>query len=131
MTNTPETMADFEGFARDVMEGWEAHCDLEASEKFELAQKHNLLRAIPGGFDPEAHCDEYGNSEPGDDWFELNYPLGHADTRPAPAVEGLLGVARRAVSGEGMAGDAYHDLNALLSSQHYALAAYEGEKRDG
>lgn len=50
---------------------------------------------------------------------------------PAPGVERLVDVAQRAVSGEEMTGDAMADLSALLSSLHYALAAYEGEGRDG
>lgn len=72
MTKAP----DWEGFGRAIMEMWQAHCDLDAADRFEWALKYNLLREVVGGFDPESHDDEWGNAEEGDDWYEVNYTLG-------------------------------------------------------
>lgn len=66
------TKPDWEGFGKAIMEEWGAHCDIEASEKFELALKFNVLREIPGGFDPEKHVDAFGCGERGCPWYELN-----------------------------------------------------------
>lgn len=65
---------DFEGFTKAIMEDWQEHCDIDAADKFEWALKFNILRKIPGGFDPKQHEDVYfGEAEPGDPWYESNY----------------------------------------------------------
>lgn len=66
------TPPDYEGFTKAVMEEWHEHWDLEASDRFELALKFNILREIPGGFDPECHVSDF-DTEPGDPWYEKNY----------------------------------------------------------
>lgn len=53
---------DWEGFGRSIMKEWAEHWDIEASDKFELAVKHGLLRKIEGGYNPEVH--------EGDNWYE-------------------------------------------------------------
>ena len=63
---------DWEGFGRAIMEEWGSHTDLEASDRFELALKFNILREVPGGFNPEIHVDSYYDAEPGDPWYEVN-----------------------------------------------------------
>lgn len=71
-----DTKPDWEAFGKAVMENWQYHCDVDAAEKFEFAVKHNILREIPGGFDPKKHDDDVGCAEKGDPWYELNI---HAD----------------------------------------------------
>ena len=44
---------DWEGFGRAIMEEWQEHGDIEASEKFDLAVRYKILVPVPGGFDPE------------------------------------------------------------------------------
>lgn len=75
MTKAP----DWEGFGRAIMVVWQAHCDLDAADCFEMAIENNLLREIEGGFDPESHHDEVGNAEEGDPWYEENYPFKRAE----------------------------------------------------
>lgn len=72
MTDTPAP--DWEAFGRDIL----AHSDcewydLEGSEIFDMAEKHHLIRPVPGGFNPESHIDPGLDLEPGDPWFTLNY----------------------------------------------------------
>lgn len=56
------------------MEAWQEHCDIDGADKFELALRFNVLREIPGGYDPEQHePDLYGDAEPGDPWYEANF----------------------------------------------------------
>lgn len=64
---------DWEGFAKAIMENWQEHGDVEASDKFDLACKFNLLIEIDGGFDPERHTDTIGFAEKGDPWFKENW----------------------------------------------------------
>lgn len=63
---------DWKGFGLAIMEEWWMHEDIEASEKFDLALLFDILEPIPGGFDPETHCDEFCASEPGDPWYQIN-----------------------------------------------------------
>ncbi|MDN3711836.1 hypothetical protein QWZ10_08370 [Paracoccus cavernae] len=65
-------MPNWEGFGLAIMEDWGAHCDTEASVRFDLAIKFGILRPIAGGFDPDTHVDDHGDAERGDPWFELN-----------------------------------------------------------
>lgn len=65
-------MTDWEGFGRAIMEEWQEHFDVDAGDKFELAVKFGVLVKIPGGFDPEQHCDENGDAERGDPWYKLS-----------------------------------------------------------
>ena len=68
------TAPDWEGFSRAIMEEWAAHCDVDAQDKFDLAVKFNLLRPVEGGFDPDQHNSEWYDAEPGDPWYEPNFP---------------------------------------------------------
>lgn len=70
----PTPPPDWEGFARAVMENWFDYADLDGSDRFDLGRQFNLLREIPGGYDPEEHVDELGNLEPGEAYFMLNDP---------------------------------------------------------
>lgn len=72
MSDTPTP--NWEAFGRDVLarSDWEWY-DLEGSEVFELAQKHHLIKPVPGGFNPETHYDDGLGLEPGDPWFQANY----------------------------------------------------------
>lgn len=63
---------NWEAFGKAIMENWQYHCDVDAADKFDLAVEYNILREIPGGFDPETHDDELGDAEKGDPWYELN-----------------------------------------------------------
>lgn len=69
---TEKKMPDWKGFGQAIMEEWWMHGDIEASEKFDLARRFNILEPIPGGFDPESHYDETGEAEPGDPWYQFN-----------------------------------------------------------
>lgn len=66
---------DWEAFGKRVfalIEWPEYFYDIEGPEVFELAKEHNLVREIPGGFNPEIHDCPYG-SEPGDPWYTTNF----------------------------------------------------------
>lgn len=64
---------DYKGFTQAIMEGWQDHGDVDAFTKFELACRHNILREIPGGYNPEQHDDAVGVCpEMGDPWYEMN-----------------------------------------------------------
>lgn len=70
--------ADLEGFGDAIAQlcGWpEDNTDLEFSEIFDTMKQYNLVREIPGGFNPEIHECPYGCSEEGDPWYEWNYVL--------------------------------------------------------
>ena len=62
---------DWEAFGRAIMEEWQAHCDVDALDKFELAIKHGILKEIEGGFDPKVHVAEYCDASKGDPWYKL------------------------------------------------------------
>jgi len=62
---------DWEGFGRAVMDEWQDHYDIEASEKFDLAVRYGVLVKIPGGYDPETHVDNYGGAEKGEPWYQI------------------------------------------------------------
>ena len=72
------TEPDYKGFAQAIAEShWPGTIDFEASEIFELALEHNIIRAIPGGFDPEKHDDIEGvEPKPGDPWYEYTLERG-------------------------------------------------------
>lgn len=75
VTFTPAANApDWEGFGREALDEWPEPYDLEAPQIFDLAVKHRLLVAVPGGFNPEEHTngEDFG-AEPGDPWFEKNF----------------------------------------------------------
>ena len=64
---------DWEGFCRDLLEHWPVG-DVGGAELFEAALRNNLLREIPGGYDPENHIDAEGICpERGDPWYEYNF----------------------------------------------------------
>jgi len=66
-------MADFEGFAKDVMKAWPER-GVDGFELQDLAEKHRLIVKVPGGYDPEHHFDEFGLApEKGDPWYEIAY----------------------------------------------------------
>lgn len=67
---------DWEGFGRSIMDyGWPGEIpEIEGSDIFDLAEAHNLIREIPGGFNPDIHHDDVGvGPEPGDEWYEFNF----------------------------------------------------------
>jgi len=67
------TQPNWEGFARAIVNEWPVR-DIDGAELFEAALKFNLIRPIPGGFDPEEHNDNEGiYPDPGDPWYEYNY----------------------------------------------------------
>ena len=66
---------DFEAFARELMRGWPDDGGIDGFNLQDMAEKHGLLRAVPGGFDPDVHDDMGWGLEPGDRWFERNYPV--------------------------------------------------------
>jgi len=70
---TSNRIPDFVGFTKAIMEDWQEHCDIDAADKFELALRFNVLREIPGGFDPEIHVDNDYDAQPGDPWYEENF----------------------------------------------------------
>lgn len=70
---------DYKGFVEAIMEDWAAHGDIDAEDKFDLAVKFNILRAVPGGYDPEKHSSDWYDAERGDPWYEMNCPKGSAD----------------------------------------------------
>lgn len=71
-TDTP----DYRGFARAITnEGWPAYTDIEASTLFDLCKEFDLVREIPGGFDPEQHNDDGMGIEKGDPWYEFHEDL--------------------------------------------------------
>ena len=47
---------------------------ISKDELFDTALKFNLIREIPGGYDPENHIDAEGiGPDPGDPWYEYNF----------------------------------------------------------
>lgn len=82
----PTTGPDWVGFGKAAMEVW-PHGDLDGFALQDLAEKHGLIRKIPGGFDPEKHEDVDGVCpEPGDDWYGRTYePAEGVAGVPAPA----------------------------------------------
>lgn len=72
---TTPTPPDWEAFGRAVMKNWPEQ-GIDGFEIHDLAEKHAILRKVPGGYDPEKHAevDDAYYLEPGDDLFERNYP---------------------------------------------------------
>lgn len=70
----PHPVSNWEAFGRAIMAEWQAHCDVDALERFELALKHGVLVEIEGGFDPEKHVAEYCDATKGDPWYQLAPP---------------------------------------------------------
>lgn len=53
-----------------VMEFWPEAADIDIGDLQDMAIKAGVLKAVPGGFDPEEHEDTCGyGAEPGDEWF--------------------------------------------------------------
>ena len=71
----PIEAPDWEGFGRAIMDyGWPTTVSIEDADIFDLALEYQLIRKIPGGYDPERHNDAHGTCpEPGDDWYEHNF----------------------------------------------------------
>lgn len=64
---------DWEGFGRDLLEGWPVG-DVDGSELFDAALRNGLIREIPGGYDPDQHIDAEGICpEVGDPWYEYAF----------------------------------------------------------
>ena len=66
---------DWEAFGIDIMAHW-PNGDIDGFDLQDIAEKHNVIIPIPGGYDPEKHGDEDGDEfglEPGDPYFERNY----------------------------------------------------------
>ena len=76
---------DYKGFVEAIMDDWAAHGDIDAEEKFDLAVKFNILRAVPGGYDPEKHSSEWYGAERGDPWYEMNRPKVPAEQKGGAA----------------------------------------------
>jgi hypothetical protein len=65
---------NWEAFGRDVLGEWPGLYDLEASEIFDLAVKHGLVKEVAGGFDPERHVDFYAvDLQKGDPFYEYTF----------------------------------------------------------
>lgn len=65
---------DWEGFGRWATESLFDYSDIDGFDLFEAAKEYRLIKEVPGGFDPESHCPNDGEIEPGDPWFEYNFP---------------------------------------------------------
>lgn len=66
---------DWESFGRGIMDlmGWDC-MGLDPADVFNLADKHQLIKEIAGGYDPNKHSREYEiYAEKGDPWFEYNF----------------------------------------------------------
>lgn len=64
---------DWEGFARSIMESW-PEGDVDGGALQEIAENYGLIREEPGGYDEDKHGpDEWGDGEPGQPWYVLNY----------------------------------------------------------
>lgn len=66
---------DYAGFTKAVMKDWNKWEGLDAEELFDLAMKHNVLRKVPGGYNPALHGEAECGEEPGDDWYEPNWEM--------------------------------------------------------
>ena len=64
---------DWKAFGEAIIGEWPGLYDIDASEVFEAALKHNIVFEIPGGYDPDQHTDAHGVApEVGDPWYEFN-----------------------------------------------------------
>ena len=81
---------DWEAFGREIMACWLhgdvdacwLHGDVDGGFLQELAEKHNIITPVPGGYDPKVHGYEFVDMcEPGDAWYKRNYPI-HERTTP-------------------------------------------------
>ena len=63
---------DWEACGKDIMSQW-PHGDIDGFDLQDIAEKHNVIVPIPGGYDPEKHGDDEWGAEPGDPYFERNY----------------------------------------------------------
>lgn len=66
--------ADLEAWARlgmAVMQDWPEGGDIDGFTLQDMAVKAGVLKAVPGGFDPENHIDVNGDAEAGDSWFTI------------------------------------------------------------
>jgi len=84
-----EVVLPFADFGDRMLESWEQHYDVDASDRFDWAKASGVILPVPGGYDPEQHTDEFGASEPGDDWF---------NARPSPNILAAYRAAYRATA---------------------------------
>jgi hypothetical protein len=89
-----EGMAPLASFGAVCAEAW-PHGGIDGFELQEMLLENGVIRAVPGGYDPETCTDGAGvGPEPGDPWFEMT---------PESAAAATLAVelcARAAIAGE-------------------------------
>lgn len=54
-----------------VMQDWPEGGDIDGFCLQNMAVEAGVLKAVPGGFDPEEHIDVNCDAEAGDDWFTV------------------------------------------------------------
>lgn len=90
--------ADWKRFGQALVEDWPTG-DIDGSFLFDMCLKYNVIREIPGGFDPDQHIDAEGICpEPGDPWYEYVpecAPTPAPDPVEAAAAETILKEARK------------------------------------
>jgi hypothetical protein len=80
--------ANWEAFGREIMKAW-PEGGVDGFDLQDLAEKHGIIKAIPGGFDPATCDDALGVSpEPGDPWFLRNYAPEAAPSAASQPQEG-------------------------------------------
>lgn len=63
----------WEAFGKAIMEYWPESLEVDCFQIQELAEKHNIILPVKGGYDPEKHGESEYGEEPGDPYFEVNY----------------------------------------------------------
>ena len=88
---------DWKRFGQALVEDWPTG-DIDGSFLFDMCLKYNVIRKIPGGFDPDQHIDAEGICpDPGDPWYEYVpecAPTPAPDPVKAAAAGKALGVIR-------------------------------------